>query len=252
MPSMGGALRYLEFQVERRQFLRLFEELFPQEAKLAFAQAAKQKPEARFFQFVDERLFPISADLCIETLDSGDLPSGMPLQAINNYLDDWTLEGCTDNWGLAERVARFLATGFSDEREVLREIGLDNPFNSIGWSEWTCDLQIFRNLCTAVDPELSDAAQMIGLIEGATGNFWLDTSSEGMAYYFWDFSKESMLQLAQEYKEAIEILAVASRVIEYLNQRPQLLKQLVRCWQLSIRPAPAEKKSRENRIVSRH
>jgi hypothetical protein len=109
---------------------------------------------------------------------------------------------------------------------------------------------MFQERCAAVDPELSEVLHMIGLISGGTDNFWLDTTSEGMSYYLLDFSKETMLNLAQEYKAAAEFQRVAARVIDYLNQRPQLLKQLVNCWQLSLRPRPADNNSRENTNVS--
>lgn len=245
-PSLSGALHYLGFQVERREFLKLFQEIFPQSAKIAFARAAKQMPEARFFQLIEQRLFPLDADLCIEALNSGDLPGGMPLQTVNNYVDDWMLEDCTDNWGLAERVARFLASGFNEAAEVLVEIGWDGAITPIGWNEWVFDARIFEGLCAAIDPELSQVIQMVNLVSGATDNFWLDTTSEGMNYYLWEFSKESIQQLAQEYTAAAKIQQAAMRVIDYLNQRPQLLKRVIHCWQLSLRPAPARQQEKQN------
>jgi hypothetical protein len=244
LPTAGEAHRILQSLLAQSQCLRLYQHYFPQEF---VASAARVQPpgdrlslrEREFLKLVNERLFPLSEWYLDELrAEAGeDWFDLIPLCQINPIMYE-------DDDGLAWPIRAFMAmlTGAEEVwAEIKEQLGLDVPRPiAMDWSEFTLNWAGFTSLCEQAGELAAGVPTVIEVVGRDTGNFWLDFDDEMMASAGLSWTIETMDALAAEWQEAQPIIQRFNRALDWLQQNPEQLAQIVAFWNRSMEEKPGD------------
>ncbi len=246
LPTAGEAHHVLQSLLAQSECLRLYQHYFPEEFATSSAGAHGQElgvrpgpREREFLKLVNERLFPLSEWYLDELFaEAGeDWFDLIPLCQINPILDE-------DDDNLAWPIRAFIAmlTGAGEAwAEISQQTGLDIPRPiAMDWSKFTLNWAGFINLCEQAGESMAGVPTVIDVVSRDTGNFWLDYDDEMMFSAGLSWTIETMDALAAEWQEAQPMIERFNRALDWLQQNPEQLAQIVAFWNRSVEEKPRD------------
>ena len=233
MIDARAAIEHLGALLGRTDLLQLYQQFFPGKYRRSQASTRCEPPdgysprEQEFFNLVRERLFPI-AELCFEEDEERLDFIPVETQALDpEGLQDWKL-----TWqvlfGLVQGA--FAEVNWNDVQAFL-PAGADLPVFVARRAECTVDWKrVFRRAARS-GPHLKHIRASFDCAAFETGNVWLDTTPDMLAYSeLPDWNADEIAWLAIEWRKAKPILRRANAVVDWLDAVPSRLAALIRLW----------------------
>lgn len=237
------AVRYLQTALLKQDLRLQFMHLFPELARECYLNPeAFPQPEKRFFELIEQNLFPLATDALMDTLEAeGEaMPWFIPVYSVNPWLDSLTY-GEETQLSDVEQALIFVSTGFtaSDCADGLTNLGWETELpGPVNWTCYTLSEDRFVELCTRLDEKLKDAYMAISVMTGDSDNFWIDNDVEMLDQIILEWSVANLESLAKEYQQAVTLIRITTEFLNYLKERPNLALQIVRFWMDAIIPRP--------------
>lgn len=223
------AYRTIEKIVSEQQKYRLFQKFFPDEWKKSLSSFFKtgyyenySERINEFFALVNENMFPLlsgwnddpetefenfcifslNVDLCCDDIDYEYLRVSYVAALLFFFRD--------------EEIWEYFASHYKIEAEDFPEI-CERPSEKLWDLERTGKQELYLNI--------------FELVDHSTGNPWIDTVNcrAGEEWYQWD--KETLLLLAENYKEAQDMLEKTCLLDDLIEANPkQVLLEMISLW----------------------
>lgn len=238
--TLATAVVHLKMIIHGRHLLDLHQKLFPADFKkhgfdLGSAQAAAESYN-RFTRLVDQHLFPCweFSEHYLEIfdwVDSGSIETRYDMIPIRHTSEVWIDRVPGEDFTAFEKLivgATISHYEFDNGPPPLR-LPKNHEF----------DFMLLRKICATQPGPLRNLCHAVESLAGATGNEWIDVDED--CFYQCElpaWKEQTVLWLAEDWKEASEIRKKAQRVHKWVGDDPRRLKQVEALLRRAMRPLP--------------
>jgi hypothetical protein len=235
MVSVGQACRCLSDALDSVRILSLYQRCFPRQyvrsssPLLIAGDDRYTEREFEFFRLVNQHLFPLPDDVMDDWPDN-ERSEFIPLMPMGI---DW-IENL-DEWSLPVQVFATLVMGADASDDILDAIGPDTP-RPLGLDDdHILNWKRFASLCRRAGGLMAWMPTAVEVVGHDTGNLWLDITFETLdacPMYLWTL--EGVRELAAEWRKAKRMLDKTQAVLDWLEQNPRPLAQVIEFWNRAI------------------
>ncbi len=235
MVSVGQACRFLSDALDSVRILSLYKHCFPRQYArsssllLIAGDERYTEREFEFFRLVNQHLFPLPDDVMDDWPDN-ERSEFIPLVPMGI---DW-IENL-DEWSLPVQVFAALVMGADACDDILDAIGPDTPKPLSFGNDHILNWKHFASLCRRAGGLMAWVPTAVEVVGHDTGILWLDITFETLdacPMYLWTL--DGVNELTAEWRKAKKILDKTQAVLDWLEQNPRPLAQVIEFWNRSV------------------